>query len=285
MSTEISLMHNQMNKPGSTLLDERSRSLRKTIVQILATAGRAHVGSAFSLVEILRVLYDDILQYDSGNPLWDKRDRFVLSKGHGCLALYVMLVEKGFFSENELWQYCNPEGMLGGHPEIKIPGIEASTGSLGHGLPIANGFALNALIEKASYKTYVIIGDGESNEGSIWEAALFASKHNLSNLTVIIDYNKYQSYGPTSYVQDLDPLYSKWESFGFEVAEVNGHDVSSLQNLLFKIPFNKHKPSAIICHTVKGKGIDLLENNMDWHHKNKITSQEINFLLGELESS
>ena len=278
-------MDNHVNEAESTLLDKRSLGLRKTIVEILAIAGRAHVGSAFSLVEILRVLYDDILQYDSKNPLWEKRDRFVLSKGHGCLALYVMLAEKGFFSEKELWQYCNPEGILGGHPEIKIPGIEASTGSLGHGFPIANGFAINALIENASYNTYVIIGDGEANEGSIWEAALFAGKHHLSNLTVIIDYNKYQSYGPTSYVQNLDPLNTKWESFGFEVAEVNGHNVSSLKNLLLKIPLDKHKPSAIICHTVKGKGISLLENNMDWHHKNKIARQEIDFLLEELESS
>ena len=162
-------------------LDHRSKDLRKTIVKVLETAGRGHMGAALSLVEILRVLYDDILRYDAKNPEWNERDRFILSKGHGCLALYVLLAEKGFFQEDELWKFCKSDGLLGGHPEHKVPGIEASTGSLGHGLSIGIGFALNARFEKRDSRTFVVIGDGESNEGSIWEAAMCASKHQISN--------------------------------------------------------------------------------------------------------
>src|SRR2546421_12397160 len=165
-----------------TPLDRRSKELRRKIVRMIEAGGRGHVGSAFSLVEMLRVLYDDVLRYDAKNPRSPQRDRFILSKGHGCLALYVLLAEKGFFPEAELWKFCKPDGILGGHPEYgKVPGIEASTGSLGHGLPIGVGFALNARYEKAPHRTFVVSSDGESNEGSVWEAALCASKHKLSN--------------------------------------------------------------------------------------------------------
>src|SRR5215468_1962087 len=196
---------------SETKLDERSRLLRQQIVKMLAAANRGHIGASFSLVEILRVLYDDILRYKSSNPHWPERDRFILSKGHGCLALYVLLAEKGFFPEAELWKFCKIDGILGGHPEYgKVPGVEASTGSLGHGLSFGVGFALNARYEKAAYRTFVICSDGESNEGSLWEAAMCASKHKLSNLTVLVDYNKQQSYSTTYEVMDLEPYADKW---------------------------------------------------------------------------
>jgi transketolase len=269
---------------NTTPLDRRSRELRCQIVRMLEKGGRGHVGSAFSLVEILRVLYDDVLRYDAKNPRSPQRDRFILSKGHGCLALYVLLAEKGFFPEAELWKFCKTDGILGGHPEYgKVPGVEASTGSLGHGLPIGVGFALNARYEKADYRTVVVASDGESNEGSLWEAALSAGKHKLSNLTVLVDYNKQQSYSTTYEVLDMEPFADKWRAFGFAVEEVDGHSVEQLRAALKRTPFDAEKPSAIICHTIKGKGVSFVENNLNWHHKNKVTADEIKSLLAELE--
>jgi transketolase len=269
---------------NATPLDARSRALRRQIVRMLEKGGRGHVGSAFSLVEILRVLYDEVLRYDASNPRWPGRDRFILSKGHGCLALYVLLAEKGFFPEAELWKFCKSDGILGGHPEAgKVPGVEASTGSLGHGLPIGVGMALNARHEKAAWRTCVVVSDGESNEGSLWEAALCASKHQLSNLTVLVDYNKQQSYSTTYEVLDLDPFAEKWRAFGFAVEEVDGHSLDQLRAALRRAPFAPGKPSAIVCHTIKGKGISFVENNLSWHHKNKVTPEEIQSLLAALE--
>src|SRR5256885_2131059 len=178
-----------MTDPKTIRLDERSKALRRTIIRTLEAGQRGHGGAAFSLVEILRVLYDDVLKYDARNPRWSGRDRFVLSKGHGCLALYALLADKGFIADAELSSFCKSDGLLGGHPEHHIPGVEASTGSLGHGIPIALGFALNARCDRAAHRTFVVIGDGESNEGSVWEAALAAGKHGLSNFTVLVDYN------------------------------------------------------------------------------------------------
>ncbi len=269
---------------NTTPLDARSRHLRRQIVRMLEKGGRGHVGSAFSLVEILRVLYDEVLRYDPKNPRWPERDRFILSKGHGCLALYVLLAEKGFFPEEELWKFCKADGILGGHPEAgKIPGVEASTGSLGHGLPIAVGLALAARLDRARHRVFVVASDGESNEGSLWEAALCAAKHRLSNLTVLVDYNKQQSYGTTYEVLDLEPFAEKWRAFGFAVEEVDGHSLPELRAALGRLPFDPHKPSAIICHTIKGKGVSFVENNLSWHHKNRVTPEEIRALLSALE--
>jgi transketolase len=254
------------------------------IVNAVCAANRGHIGSAFSLVEILRVLYDDVLKYDPANPGWSGRDRCILSKGHGCLALYAALADKGFFAESELLRFCTPDGILGGHPEYgKVPGVEASTGSLGHGLSIGIGFALNARFESAAHRTFVVISDGESNEGSVWEAALCASKHKLDQLVVLVDYNKQQSYGTTYEVLDLEPLADKWRAFGFAVREVDGHDVFGLRRELSQTPFQRGKPSLLICHTIKGKGVSFVENNLTWHHKTKITSEEARLLLAELE--
>jgi transketolase len=265
-------------------LDARSRALRREIVGMLAAARRGHVGSAFSLVEILRVLYDDVLHYDAKRPRAADRDRCILSKGHGCLALYAVLADKGFFDRAELAKFCRADGILGGHPEYgKVPGVEASTGSLGHGLSIGIGFALNARYERVPHRTFVIIGDGESNEGSVWEAALSAGKHRLDNLVVLVDYNKQQSYSTTAEVQDLEPLAAKWAAFGFATAEVDGHDVDALRQVLKGVPLEKGKPSVVICHTVKGKGVDFVEGNLDWHHKNKVTDDELGALLAALE--
>jgi len=267
-------------------LDRRSVELRKEIVRAVASSSRrGHIGASFSLVEIVRVLYDEILKYDSQNPKWFERDRFILSKGHGCLALYVMLAEKGFFPKEELTRFCLPGGILGGHPEFhKVPGVEASTGSLGHGLSIGLGFALNARIDKTNQRVFVVLGDGESNEGSVWEAALCIGKHCLSNLTVLIDYNKQQSFGMVSEVQELEPFADKWRAFGFAIKEVNGHDVEELRRILKELPLEQNKPTALICHTIKGMGTELTKGNLAWHHKTKITEEETESLLKALET-
>jgi len=271
------------NQPAVPL-DQRSRLLRRRVVDMLKAGGRGHLAPAFSLIEIMRVLYDDILRYDAKNPQWKQRDRCILSKGHGCMAWYVLLAEKGFFPAEELRKFCKDDGLLGGHPEVLIPGVEASTGSLGHGFSIGSGFALNAKYEKRNYRTFVIVGDGEINEGSTWEAALFCAKHQLQNLCLIIDYNKHQSYASTAEVLPLEPLADKFRSFGFGVAEVDGHDVQALQKTFSSLPHTPNKPTAVICHTIKGKGIRFTENNLQWHHKSKLSDAQFDQLYQGIES-
>jgi len=257
-------------------LDARGVAHRREILRIVEKSGRGHVGSAMSVMEIVRVLYDDILRVDPKRPDWPDRDRFIFSKGHGCLALYVVLAEKGFFPKEELNRVCHFGAMLGGHPESgKIPGVETSTGALGHGLSIGVGCALAARVDRKTYRTFVLIGDGESNEGSVWEAALSAGQHRLSSLTVIVDYNRMQSYGPSRDIQDLEPLADKWRSFNFAVREADGHNPCGLRAALQSVPFDGSKPSVLICHTVKGKGIPAMENNAEWHHKAKIGPEDL----------
>ena len=257
-------------------MDSRSKYLRRTVVDIIANERRGHLGPAMSSIDILRVLYDSFLQFRPEEPTWKDRDRFVLSKGHGCLSLYSVLADKGFFKKEELNNFCKFDSKFGGHPERgKIPGVEASTGALGHGLPIAVGMALAAQIRNEQHRVVVLTGDGETNEGSIWEAALSASKHKLSNLMVFIDYNKLQSYGPNHEILNLEPLADKWISFGFAVEEVDGHNINDLESLLSRLPLENDKPTAIICHTVKGKGFPFAEGNTEWHHKSKISDAEL----------
>jgi transketolase len=265
------------------MLDARSVELRKQIIDIVKTSRRGHIGSAFSIVEIVRVMYDDILNYKAGDPNCDKRDRFILSKGHACLALYVILADKGFFSKKILNKFCQSDAALGGHPEKdKIPGVEASTGSLGHGLSLGVGITLASRIKKTKFDTYVLLSDGECNEGSIWEAALSAAQHKLDNLYILIDNDHMQSYGKTEDILNLESLYSKWHSFNFDVEVVDGHDIKAIKQGLKILKTRKEKPHVLICNTVKGKGIDFIENNPFWHHKSKISDEEINQLCEKL---
>ncbi len=257
-------------------LDARSKELRRLVIKMVESDRRGHIGPALSLIEVVRVLYDSFLKFDAVNPNWAQRDRFILSKGHGCLALYAILCDKGFFPQAELLGFCKPDGLLGGHPEMnKAFGIEATTGALGHGLSIGVGMAIAAKIRKQSYRVVVVMGDGETNEGAVWEAALSAAKHHLANLTILIDYNKLQSYGTTKEVLDLEPFADKWRSFGFQTEEVNGHDVDMLTGLMQRLPLHREKPTAIICHTIKGKGLPFAEGNPEWHHKSGISLKEI----------
>jgi transketolase len=264
-------------------LDARSRQLRGIVVRMLRAARRGHVGSAFSCIDILRVLYDDVMRFDARRPKWPGRDRCILSKGHGCLALYALLADKGFFPERELDRFCAADGILGGHPDAnKVPGVEASTGALGHGLSIGLGMALHLRMAKSDSRVFVVLGDGECNEGAVWEAAMCAGKHRLTNLAAVVDYNKHQAYGSTREVQDLEPFADKWRAFGFAVHETDGHDIGELRAVFTSPPLDAGKPTAIIAHTIKGRGAPFAENNLKWHHKNKVTYQEVEALLAAL---
>ena len=265
-------------------LDERSKYLRRLVVRALAGGERGHVGSSMSLVEIMRVLYDNVLRYRANEPKWTGRDRMILSKGHGCIALYVLLADKGFIPLETLDTFCRRDSILGGHPEAsKVPGVEASTGALGHGLSVGVGMALAARAHKRDSRVFVVMGDGEINEGSVWEAAMCAGKHGLSNLIAMVDYNKIQSAGPTREIQDLEPLLDKWRAFNFAAIDVDGHDVEALRAALRRVPLSADRPTAIICHTVKGKGISFAENDPNWHHKNKVPAEMVAELYAALE--
>jgi transketolase len=220
------------------------------------------------MVDILTVLYYTFLRIDPRNPQDPDRDRFILSKGHGGVALYAVLADKGFFDRQHLATHGRRGTILGGHPDMhKVPGVEASTGALGHGLSFASGIALAGKKDKKNYRVVVVLGDGECQEGSVWEAALFAPQHKLDNLTVIIDHNKLQAMDKLENIIGLDPLTEKWESFGWAVEEVDGHNISALQALFAKLPFKRGKPSLVIAHTVKGKGISFMENVPIWHYR------------------
>jgi transketolase len=270
--------------PKSKPMDARSIHLRRLVVGALAGGERGHVGPSMSPIEILRVLYDDVLRHHPNEPDWPLRDRCILSKGHGCLALYAVLADKGYFPIAELETFCRKGSMLGGHPEHgKVPGVEASTGSLGHGLSIGLGMALAARMQHRDSRVFVIMGDGEINEGSVWEAAMCAGKHRLSNLVAIVDYNKIQSAGTTAEIQELEPLLDKWHAFGFAVAEVDGHDCAQLQAVFGRVPLEPQRPTAIVCHTVKGKGFSFAEHDPDWHHKSKVSRELTAQLYAALE--
>ena len=274
-----------MNATGNgTALDARSKYLRSLVIDGLS-AGRGHVGSSLSLIEIIRVLYDDVLNVRPAEPEWPERDRFILSKGHGCLALYAVLADHGFFPASELKRFCKPGALLGGHVDAHIPGIEASTGALGHGLPIGVGAAIAARMKGRSSRVFVVTGDGELDEGSVWEAAMSASKHHLENLTVIVDYNKLQSYARIEEVLPLEPLADKWKAFGFAVREIDGHDVTDLREAFAALPFEPGKPNAIIAHTLKGRGISFAELDATWHHKSSVDDALIGRLRDALEQN
>lgn len=267
-------------------MDARSRHLRSLVIDALEGGGRGHVGSTLSLIEMMRVLYDDVLRVRPDDPAWPDRDRLILSKGHGCLALYALLADKGFFPVDALKEQCRPGAMLGGHPQRgHTPGVEASTGALGHGLALGVGMALAARLQRRPSRVFVIMGDGELDEGSVWEAAMAAAKHRLDNLVAFVDYNKLQSYGAVSEVLDLEPLADKWRSFGFAVTEVDGHDVGALRDRLAALPFRSGQPSILICHTVKGKGLDFAEGQALWHHKARIEAPDVVRMRQALESA
>lgn len=260
-----------------------AKSIRSHTLHMVHKANASHVGSCFSMADLISVLYTQILKIDPSNPDVHPRDRFILSKGHAAAILYAALAESGFFSVSLLDSYCENGSLLTGHVNYHVPGIEVSTGSLGHGLPIACGMSLAMISTENSSKVYVILSDGELDEGSNWEAILFAAHHKLDNLVVIVDYNKIQSFGTVEQVLNLDPLADKWKSFGWAVKEINGHDTNEIEKTLKSIPFIQGKPSVVIAHTIKGKGVSFMENNLAWHYKSP-NLEELTLALTELEN-
>lgn len=246
--------------------------LRRKIIEATIKSKEGHIPSAFSILDILWVLYSKVLNVDPSNPLKIERDRFVLSKGHGSLALYAVLAENRFFPLEELETFGCFESRLGGHPDCnKVPGVETSTGSLGHGLPMAVGMALGLKIKNAKSRVFCLIGDGEANEGSIWEACLVANHHALDNLCIILDYNH-----STDRAIDLGDIESKFKSFGFHTSRVNGHDHNSLYTCLSA---SCSLPQAIIADTIKGHGCEIMENNPAWHHRSPTKDEFSNIIL------
>jgi len=242
--------------------------IRVHVLRMIHRAQSSHIGTSLSATDLLAVLYSRVLRIDPSRPDWLERDRFILSKGHGCAAVYAVLAERGFFSKEWLETYCQDGSHLAGHiTHHGVPGVEVSTGSLGHGLPIGCGMALAGKRDNRSYRVSTLLSDGECDEGSTWEAALFAPHHQLDNLIAIVDYNKIQSFGTVKEVLDLDPLASKWQAFGWATREINGHDFEQIEDALLSVPFEQGRPSCIIAHTVKGKGVSFMEGQLAWHYK------------------
>lgn len=241
-----------------------NRGFREKIVQMVCNGKDGHIPSAFSIIDIIEVLYHKHLKFAPKNPEWCERDYFILSKGHGCLALYVVLRQCGFLTDNDIDMFCKPEGVLGEHPDCtKVPGVEASTGSLGHGFPFAVGIALGLKIRNMSNKVYVLVGDGECHEGTIWEAANVANNLQLGNLCAVVDWNS-----SAAQLMPRDDLPAKWAAFGWRTIEVDGHSQQQLHSAFSDTNFNlSGSPTVIIARTVKGKGVPMLEGHGKWHHK------------------
>jgi transketolase len=247
-------------------LDRKAREARKLIIETAIAAGLGHIGGSLSSADVMTALYFDVLKLDPANPRWDGRDRFILSKGHSSLALYSHLHLKGFISKEALLTFRQNGSLLSGHPDmLKVPFVEMSTGSLGHGLSVGVGMAIAGRLDQKSYRVFVLVGDGESQEGSIWEAAMSAGHYRLDNLTVILDRNRIQIDGFTEQVMGLEPYADKWRAFGWEVREIDGHSMAEIVSTLRSVPFAPGKPSLVLSNTTKGKGVSFMENNHLWH--------------------
>jgi transketolase len=259
-----------------------ARRLRQHTIHMTHQAKASHVGSSLSMVEVLVMLYTRILRYDPRRPDWPERDRFILSKGHGCASYYAMLAEAGFFPLRWLETFYQNGSRLAGHvTHTHIPGVEISTGSLGHGLSVATGMALAAKRDGAPYRVFCLLSDGECDEGSTWEPVLFAPQHKLDNLIAIVDYNKIQSLGRVEEVISLAPLAEKWRVHGWAVREVDGHNLEEIESALSALPFDPGKPSCLIAHTVKGKGVSFMEDKLLWHYRSP-QGEEYQAALAEL---
>jgi transketolase len=260
-----------------------ARVVRRTSLQMVHSARLGHPGGDLSSADILAVLFFDVLRLDPRNPSMAGRDRFILSKGHCSAALYATLAEAGFFPREQLAGFMQPLSMLNGHPDRnKVPGVEANTGPLGHGMPIAVGAAVAARMDGAPWRTFVLTGDGELQEGSNWEAAMAAAQFGLDNLTLIIDRNCLQQGDTTERTIGLEPLADRWKSFGWAVAEVDGHDIPALLSVCHALPIEQGRPTCIIAHTHKGRGVSFIEDRVEWHHRVP-TDAELEAALAELD--
>lgn len=265
-----------MSTENIGLLESKAKEIRRTIIQLFGKVGGGHFGGALSAVDILTVLYYQIMRIKPEKPEWIDRDRFILSKGHSCPGLYAILADKGYFSKEELMNtFEKIESNFTMHPDMKkVKGIDMSTGSLGHGLSVGVGMALAGKFDKKNYRVFVLIGDGETQEGSIWEASMAASHYKLDNLICIVDRNRLSNDGVIEDIISVEPLPDRWTSFGWQVKEINGHNMKEIIEVLKNVPIITDKPTAIIAHTIKSKGIPFMENKREYHRAD-VTSEQI----------
>jgi transketolase len=263
-------------------LQVMAKKLRRHVITMIAKAGSGHPGGSLSAADIVTSLYFKTMRHDPKNPQWPNRDRFILSKGHAAPILYAALAECGYFPVEELSTLRKLGSRLQGHTDMRLtPGVEMSAGSLGQGLSFGIGVALAGKLDSYDYQVYVLLGDGECDEGQIWEAALFATHHNVDNLTAIVDHNALQLDGRVCDIMGLEPLTDKWRAFNWRVSEIDGHDIKQIVQALRKAKATKGKPTVIIAHTIKGKGVSFMENNVDFHGKSP-SAQETELALKEL---
>jgi transketolase len=264
-------------------LRDLAQRIRIDSLQMTHQSRASHIGSCFSIAELLAVLYGAVLRYRAAEPEWPQRDRLIVSKGHAAAAVYAVLAAVGYFPHERLAAFYRNGGGLPGHVTRGIAGVEVSTGSLGHGLPIALGMALADQRDGTPQRVFCLISDGECDEGTTWEAALFAAQHRLANLTVLLDSNRIQSLGRVSEVLDLEPLADKWRSFGWAVREVDGHDVTALRETLQQLPFHADQPNIVIARTIKGRGVSFMEDRLLWHYRSA-QGDEYAAALAELQA-
>jgi transketolase len=266
-------------------LRDMAKEMRKDIVRMVGAAKSGHPGGSLSAADVIAALYGRIMRHDPSNPSWPERDRFVLSKGHACPVLYAALAESGYFPKDELMTFRKINSRIQGHPDMKkTPGVEFSTGSLGQGLGAAVGMALAAKMDKTNSRIFVMIGDGESQEGTIWEAAMAAAHYKLDNMTAILDRNGLQIDGPNAEVMGISPVVDKWRSFGWNVIDIDGHDLQQILKALSPESIVPGKPTMIVARTIKGKGVSFMENAVDWHGKAP-KPEEVEKAVAELDAA
>lgn len=263
-------------------LEEKAKQIRRLIIKMLAKAGSGHPGGSLSSTDIITCLYFKVMRYRPNEPNWPDRDRFHLSKGHCCPALYAALAEAGYFSVDELWTLRKLGSILQGHPDRRTPGIEVASGSLGQGLSVALGMSLAGRIDNRPYRVYCLLGDGEIQEGNIWEAAMASTHYKCDNLCAVLDYNGFQIDGCIKEIMNLEPLVDKWRSFGWHAIEIDGHKIEEILSAFKEAEMIKGKPAIIIAHTIKGKGVSFMENVLDFHGRAP-TKEEAEIALKELE--
>ncbi len=263
------------------MLDEKAKMIRKHVINMIFEAGSGHPGGSLSCLDILTALYFYTMRHNPMEPEWSDRDRFILSKGHAAPALYATLAEAGYFSVNELKSLRKIGSMLQGHPDSKVPGVDVSSGSLGQGLSIASGLALAAKVDNKTYRVFVLLGDGECDEGQVWEAAIFASHFKLDNLTAIVDRNGLQIDGPTEKIMCLEPIVEKWRAFGWQVSEIDGNKMTEIIGALNEAKITSGRPTVIIANTLKGKGVSFMEGINAFHGKT-LSKEEMKIALQEL---
>ena len=263
-------------------LEEKAKQIRRLIIQMLAEAGSGHPGGSLSATDLITVLFFSVLRHNPKEPLWPDRDRFHMSKGHCCPLWYAVLGESGYFSKDKLLTLRQFGSMLQGHPDRRTPGVDVASGSLGQGLSVGLGMSLAAKMDKKDYRVYVLLGDGESQEGNIWEAAMAAAHYKCDNLCAMLDYNGFQIDGKIKDIMNLEPIVAKWQAFGWHTIEIDGHNIKEILTAYEEARSTKGSPSIIVAHTIKGKGVSFMENVVDFHGRAP-TKEEASKALKELE--